>query len=183
MKAFGPRRIPDTVPRPVLVIARARPGAGYRQIGSVRGVVLLAGSPSGQRLPRQGRRGSRRSPGRTVLWFLVLALVTHAATNVVRSSTPSYAWIPLAIGTGLSLVGVAVLLARWAAAARLVKGPGSFTVVGRDHRRDLETIDRVTASWSDRERFDTLQRAGLDPRWGRWTAAGMRERREDEHDT
>ena len=27
---------------------------------------------------------------------------------------------------------------------------------------------------------DTLQRAGQDPRWARWTAAGMRERREDE---
>lgn len=183
MKAFGPTRIPNTVPRPVLVIARTRPGTGYRRVASVRGVVLLAGSPSGQRLPRQGRRGSRRSPGRTVLWFLALAILTLAATNVVRSSAPADAWIPPAVGGGLALASAVILIARWAAAARLVHKPGSFIVVGRDHRRDLETIDRVTASWSDRERFDTLQRAGLDPRWGRWTAAGMRERREDEHDT
>lgn len=180
MKAFGPTRIPNTVPRPVLMVARTRPGTGYRRVASVRGVVLLAGSPSGQRRTRRGQRATHRRPGRTVLGFLLVGILTLAATNVVRSSAPADAWIPLAIGAGLALVGVGILITRWAAAARLVRKPGAFTVVGRDHRLDLETIDRVTASWSDRERFDTLQRAGQDPRWARWTAAGMRERREDE---
>ena len=81
---------------------------------------------------------------------------------------------------GLTLAGGAILLASRAGWARLVSSPGSFGVVGRHHRLDRATIDRVTASWSDRERFDTLNRAGQDPRWGRWTAAGMRERHEDD---
>ncbi|SDB81525.1 hypothetical protein GA0111570_103297 [Raineyella antarctica] len=182
MKAFGPTRmrIPDTVPRPILVVARTRPGSGYRRAGSVRGVVVLADSRPGPRLSRRPQSRSRTDPGRPVLGFLLLAILTLAATRIVRSSTPSNAWIPLAIGGGLAVVGAGILLARWASAARLVRSPGSFIVVGRDHRLDLETIDRVTASWSDRERFDTLQRAGQDPRWGRWTAAGMRERHEDD---
>ncbi|WOP19310.1 hypothetical protein [Raineyella sp. LH-20] len=118
MKAFGPTRVPDTVPRPVLVVARTRLRSGYRRAGSVRGVVMLADSAPGLLLPWRRRR--------------------------------------------------------------LVARPGSFPVVGRSHRLDLGTIDRVTASWSDRERFDTLQRAGRDPRWARWTADGMRERHEDD---
>lgn len=177
MTTLRPRRIPDTVPRPLLVIARTGLRSGYRRPGSVRGVVVLADSPPGPRLPWKGRRQSR---GRPVLGFLILAVLTLAATRIVDSSDPSAAWIPLAIGAGLALVGAGILLARRAAAARRVRGPGSFTIVGRDHRLDLETIDRVTASWSDRERLDTLQRAGRDPRWARWTAAGMRERGEDE---
>lgn len=63
--------------------------------------------------------------------------------------------------------------------ARLVGGDGSFPIVGRDHRADLATIDRATASWPAGRRFDTLRRAGHDPRWARWTADGMRERHED----
>lgn len=177
----GRTRIPDTVPRPILVVARTGPRAGYRRAGSVRGVVVLANFPPGPRLPWPSQRRARRNPGRLLaLDLLVLAILTLAATGIVRSAAPSSAWIPLAIGVGLALVGAGILLARWASAARLVRSPGSFTVVGRDHRLDLETIDRVSTSWSDRQRFDTLQRAGQDPRWGRWTAAGMRERHEDE---
>ncbi|SDB81493.1 hypothetical protein GA0111570_103291 [Raineyella antarctica] len=180
MKAFGPTRIPNTVPRPVLVVARTRPGTGYRRAGALRGVVVLADSLPGPRL-RLGRRRARRNSGRTVLGFVVLALLTLAATRIVRASAPFEALIPMAIGGGVALVAVAFLLAGWAAVARLVsRSPGSFSVVGRDHRLDLETIDRVSASWSDRERFDTLQCAGQDPRWGRWTATGMRERHEDD---
>lgn len=180
MKAFSPTRIPDTVPRPILVVARTRPGSGYRHPGSVRGVVVLADSPPGPRLPWRHNQRSRRNPGRPILGILILTILTLAATGLVRSSAPSNAWIPLAIGMGLTLAGGAILLASRASAARVVRSPGSFTIVGRDHRLDLETIDRVTASWSDRERFDTLNRAGQDPRWGRWTAAGMRERHEDD---
>ncbi len=154
----------------MLVVARTRPGSGYHA-GAVRGVVVLADSRPGPRLP--GRGGQ-------VLAFVVLAALTLVATGIVRSLAPADAWIPLAIGLGPTLVGAGLLLASRAAAARLVGGPGSFPIVGRDHRLDLETIDRVSASWPDRERFDTLQRAGTDPRWGRWTAAGMRERHEDD---
>lgn len=180
MKVFGRMRIPDTVPRPILVVARTGPRSGYRRPGSVRGVVVLADSAPGPRLPWKGHRQAGRTPGRLVPSILILAVLTLAAAGIVRSFAPSDAWIPLAVGVGVALVGAAILLASWATAARLVSGPGSFTVVGHDHRRDLETIDRVTAPWSDRERFDTLQRAGTDPRWGRWTAAGMRERHEDD---
>lgn len=176
MKAFGRMRIPDTVPRPILVVARTRPFSGYRRMGSVRGVVVLADSAPA---PRSTRPARRRSPGPLVLGTLILAILAPAATGLVRSANPSDSWIPAAIGLGLAVVTAAILLARWASAARLVRGPGSFVVVGRDHRLDLETIDRVSAAWSDRERFDTLEHAGRDPRWGRWTAAGMRERHED----
>lgn len=110
-----PTRVPDTVPRPILVLARTHPRSGHHRAGSVRGIVTLADSRPG-----------------------------------------------------------------WVTAARLVAAPGSFPVVGRDHRRDLAIIDRVTASWPDRERLDALQRAGRDPRWARWTADGMRERHEDD---
>ena len=175
-------RIPDTVPRPILVVARTRPRSGYRRPGSVRGVVVLADSPPGPRLPWTGHRRTGRNPGPFVLGILILAVLILAAAGIVRSFAPSDAWIALAVGVGVALVGAAILLASWVTAARLVSSPGSFTVVGHDHRRDLETIDRVTASWSDRVRFDTLQRAGQDPRWGRWTAAGMRERHEDDSD-
>ncbi|QGF23028.1 hypothetical protein [Raineyella fluvialis] len=112
---IGSTRIPDTVPRPILVVARTRLPFGRRRAGAVRGVVTLAHSRP---------------------WYLT--------------------------------------------AVQLVSAPGSFPVVGRDHRRDLKTIDRVTATWPDRERLDTLQRAGRDPRWARWTADGMRERHEDD---
>ncbi len=170
MNTLGRTRIPDTVPRPVLVVARTHLVYSYRHPGAVRGVIVLS-----------GRRRAGRRPRRPVLGGLVLAALTVAATSIVRSSSPADAWIPVAIGVGLVVVGAGLVLAGWSRAARRVAGPGSFIVVGPDHRLDLEAIDRVTATWSDRERLETLERAGRDPRWARWTAEGMRERGEDGH--
>ncbi len=177
---LGPTRIPDTVPRPLLVVARTLRRSGARRTGSVRGIVTLADSGPGPRFPGAGRRRGSRRPGAPVLGLLVLAALTVTTTAILRVAAPSHAWVSPAIGGGVALVGAAFLLMHWAAAARLVTAPGSFAVVGRDHRLDLVTIDRVTASWPDPERLDALQHAGRDPRWARWTADGMRERHEDD---